>query len=81
MRSPSADYIEARSSAAIRPDIELQPTVDVNVIFVLQTGCVHIEQKNLWGTYAAIASVNMTSLIVDSTNNEEIGSPYRDISP
>ncbi|MDE1475510.1 hypothetical protein KKJ24_13695, partial [Xenorhabdus bovienii] len=29
--------------AVIRPDIELQPTVDVRVIFVLQTGCVHIE--------------------------------------
>ncbi len=28
--------------AAIRPDIELQPTVDVSVVFVLQTGCVHI---------------------------------------
>ncbi|CDG97095.1 hypothetical protein XBP1_2460003 [Xenorhabdus bovienii str. puntauvense] len=39
------------------------------------------EHKNLWGTYAAIASVNMTSLIVDSTKNEEIGSPYRYTSP
>lgn len=46
MRSQSADYIEARSSAAIRPDIELQPIVDVNVIFVLQTGCVQ-EEKDI----------------------------------
>ena len=30
--------------AATRPDIELQPTVNVKTTKALQTGCVHIEQ-------------------------------------
>lgn len=38
-------YIGARSfMAATRPDIELQPTVNVKTTKALQTGCVHIEQ-------------------------------------
>ncbi|WP_407911057.1 type VI secretion system baseplate subunit TssK, partial [Escherichia coli] len=40
----SAYYIGARSfMAATRPDIELQPTVNVKTTKALQTGCVHIE--------------------------------------
>ncbi|WP_340620614.1 hypothetical protein [Xenorhabdus siamensis] len=38
----SADYIEARSFGCNKADIEPQSIVDVNAIFVLQTGCVHI---------------------------------------
>lgn len=30
--------------AVTRPDIELQPTVNVKTTKALQTGCVHIEQ-------------------------------------
>ncbi|HII2072527.1 TPA: transposase domain-containing protein, partial [Escherichia coli] len=33
--------------AATRPDIELQPTVNVKTTKALQTGCVHIEQMKL----------------------------------
>ncbi|MBC8946198.1 hypothetical protein Xind_02702 [Xenorhabdus indica] len=47
-------------------DIELQPTVDVNMIFVLQTGCVHIgdhgriEQRQLWLVNDTIGCGNST---------------------
>ncbi|MBS4266658.1 hypothetical protein F3170_17360 [Escherichia coli] len=34
--------------AATRPDIELQPTVNVKTTKALQTGCVHIEQMPEW---------------------------------
>ncbi|MGD2877186.1 hypothetical protein ACP80I_09670, partial [Escherichia coli] len=40
----SANYIGARSvTAAIKPDIKLQPTRHVKTMDALQTGCVHIK--------------------------------------
>ncbi|WP_212739263.1 hypothetical protein, partial [Escherichia coli] len=43
-RGESANYIGARSvTAAIKPDIKLQPTRHVKTMDALQTGCVHIK--------------------------------------
>ncbi|KEO21996.1 hypothetical protein AC77_3981 [Escherichia coli 5-366-08_S4_C1] len=43
IRGESANYIGARSvTAAIKPDIKLQPTRHVKTMDALQTGCVHI---------------------------------------
>lgn len=44
IRGESANYIGARSvTAAIKPDIKLQPTRHVKTMDALQTGCVHIK--------------------------------------
>ncbi|WP_214284522.1 hypothetical protein, partial [Escherichia coli] len=51
----SANYIGARSvTAAIKPDIKLQPTRHVKTMDALQTGCVHINYIGARSVTAAI---------------------------
>ena len=51
--------------AATRPDIELQPTVNVKTTKALQTGCVHIEQIELVGDDLFVTNVKYIQRGID----------------
>ncbi|WP_247165567.1 hypothetical protein, partial [Escherichia coli] len=61
----SANYIGARSfMAAKKPDIKLQPTVNVGTMDALQTGCVHITQYDEIRRTISGSRVDATSVAV-----------------